>query len=114
MAIFKRLHLHSIQLKLLNASNNQITYLPESIGSCFALEELQANEISIKPVKVPGAPEQVTFMLQAEDQVLMSYYMVTNICLEDNKRKAHAVIDNFAECRAQIHIDLFLNCSAKP
>lgn len=32
-----------MQLLLLNVSNNQLKFLPESIGSCYSLEELQAN-----------------------------------------------------------------------
>ena len=32
-----------MQLLLLNVSNNKLKSLPESIGSCFSLEELQAN-----------------------------------------------------------------------
>ena len=28
---------------LLNVSNNKLQSLPESVGSCFSLEELQAN-----------------------------------------------------------------------
>ena len=32
-----------MQLSLLNVSNNKLKYLPESVGSCFSLEELQAN-----------------------------------------------------------------------
>lgn len=32
-----------MQLKLLNVSNNKLKSLPESIGSCFSLEELQAD-----------------------------------------------------------------------
>lgn len=32
-----------MQLSLLNVSNNKLKTLPESIGSCFSLEELQAN-----------------------------------------------------------------------
>lgn len=33
----------TLQLLLLNVSNNKLKSLPESIGSCFSLEELQAN-----------------------------------------------------------------------
>lgn len=33
----------TMQLVLLNVSNNKLEFLPESIGSCFSLEELQAN-----------------------------------------------------------------------
>lgn len=32
-----------MQLVLLNVSDNKLKSLPESIGSCFSLEELQAN-----------------------------------------------------------------------
>jgi hypothetical protein len=32
-----------MQLLILNVSNNKLQSLPESIGSCFSLEELQAN-----------------------------------------------------------------------
>lgn len=32
-----------MQLLILNVSNNKLKSLPESIGSCFSLEELQAN-----------------------------------------------------------------------
>lgn len=32
-----------MQLVLLNVSNNKLKFLPESIGSCCSLEELQAN-----------------------------------------------------------------------
>lgn len=32
-----------MQLVLLNVSNNKLKSLPESIGSCYSLEELQAN-----------------------------------------------------------------------
>ena len=32
-----------MQLQLLDVSNNKLKSLPESIGSCFSLEELQAN-----------------------------------------------------------------------
>lgn len=33
----------SLQLVLLDISNNKLKFFPESIGSCFSLEELQAN-----------------------------------------------------------------------
>lgn len=33
----------TMQLLILNVSNNKLKSLPESIGSCFSLEELQAN-----------------------------------------------------------------------
>jgi len=36
-----------MQLSLLNVSNNKLKTLPESIGSCFSLEELQANGMLI-------------------------------------------------------------------
>ena len=32
-----------MQLVLLNVSNNKLSSLPESVGSCYSLEELQAN-----------------------------------------------------------------------
>lgn len=32
-----------MQLVLLNVSNNKLKSLPESVGSCFSLEELQAD-----------------------------------------------------------------------
>lgn len=34
-----------MQLSLLNVSNNKLKYLPESIGICSSLEELQANGV---------------------------------------------------------------------
>lgn len=36
-----------MQLLLLNVSNNKLKFLPESVGSCFSLEELQANGMLI-------------------------------------------------------------------
>ncbi|KAG7023222.1 Plant intracellular Ras-group-related LRR protein 7 [Cucurbita argyrosperma subsp. argyrosperma] len=33
-----------MQLLLINVSNNKLISLPESVGSCFSLEELQAND----------------------------------------------------------------------
>lgn len=36
----------ALQLMLLDVSNNKIKFLPESIGSCFSLEEIQANGTS--------------------------------------------------------------------
>ncbi|CAM8908202.1 unnamed protein product [Rhodiola kirilowii] len=43
-----------LQLVLLNVSKNKLTNLPESIGSCFSLEELQAdnNMISVIPSSI--------------------------------------------------------------
>ncbi|KAF8408185.1 hypothetical protein HHK36_007327 [Tetracentron sinense] len=38
----------TMQLLLLNVSNNKLKSLPESIGSCFSMEELQANGNSIE------------------------------------------------------------------
>ena len=32
-----------MQLVLLNVSNNRLKSLPESVGSCASLEEIQAN-----------------------------------------------------------------------
>nr|DAD31422.1 TPA_asm: hypothetical protein HUJ06_010273 [Nelumbo nucifera] len=42
VAIFKLTNMQRLLL-LLNVSNNKLKSLPESIGSCFSLEELQAN-----------------------------------------------------------------------
>ncbi|KAI4341462.1 hypothetical protein MLD38_026185 [Melastoma candidum] len=39
-----------VQLLLLNVSNNKLKSLPESIGSCFSLEELQADGNSIEEI----------------------------------------------------------------
>lgn len=43
--LWSNIHSFKMQLLLLNVSNNKLKALPDSIGSCFSLEELQANGI---------------------------------------------------------------------
>ena len=50
-----------MQLVLLNVSNNRLKSLPESVGSCASLEEIQANGMFL--VSFSKTPSPVEFAL---------------------------------------------------
>lgn len=52
-----------LQLLLLNVSSNKLMSLPESIGSCFSLEELQADGIFYSFSAGPSFITRIFFLL---------------------------------------------------
>ncbi|KAB2628016.1 plant intracellular Ras-group-related LRR protein 7-like [Pyrus ussuriensis x Pyrus communis] len=78
-----------MQLKLLNVSKNKLKSLPESIGSCFSLEELQADDDSIDEL-----PESVCNLIH-----------VKSFCLDNNNIPTNLLKD----CKALQNISLHGN-----
>ncbi|GAA0166535.1 scaffold/adaptor protein [Lithospermum erythrorhizon] len=65
----------SHSLVLLNISNNKLKFLPESVGSCFSLEELQANDNSLE--ELPAS--------------ICSLVHLKSLCLNNNNVKQNCI-----------------------